>query len=77
MINKKSNIFVTGHKGLVGSAVLRRLGHLGYKNVLTIDKKKLDLKNQTQVFKFFKRNSFSNLPKEANCKRLDKKKLGK
>jgi hypothetical protein len=30
-----------------------------------------------KVFKFFKRNSFSNLPKEANCKRLDKKKLGK
>jgi GDP-L-fucose synthase len=56
MLNKKSKIFVTGHKGLVGSAVLRRLYHLGYKNILTIDKKKLDLRNQTQVFKFFKKH---------------------
>lgn len=56
MLNKKSKIFVTGHKGLVGSAVLRRLYHLSYKNILTIDKKKLDLRNQTQVFKFFKKH---------------------
>ena len=56
MLNKKSKLFVTGHKGLVGSAVLRRLYHLGYKNILTIDKKKLDLRNQTQVFKFFKKH---------------------
>ena len=56
MLNKKSKIFVTGHKGLVGSAVLRRLYYLGYKNILTIDKKKLDLRNQTQVFKFFKKH---------------------
>ena len=56
MINKKSKIFVTGHKGLVGSAVVRRLKYFGYKKILTIDKKKLDLKNQYQVFNFFKRN---------------------
>jgi GDP-L-fucose synthase len=56
MLHKKSKIFVTGHKGLVGSAVLRRLYHLGYKNILTIDKKKMDLRNQTQVFKFFKKH---------------------
>ena len=56
MINRKSKIFVTGHKGLVGSAVVRRLKYFGYKKILTIDKKKLDLKNQYQVFNFFKRN---------------------
>ena len=56
MINKKSRIFVTGHKGLVGSAVVRRLEHFGYKKILTVDKKKLDLRNQQQVFNFFKKN---------------------
>ena len=54
MVNKKSKIFVTGHMGLVGSAIIRRLDHFGYKNVLTISKKDLDLRNQQKVFKFFK-----------------------
>ena len=56
MINKKSRIFVTGHKGLVGSAVVRRLKYFGYKKILTIDKKKIDLRNQQRVFNFFKKN---------------------
>ena len=56
MINKKSRIFVTGHKGLVGSAVIRRLNHYGYKNILNIEKKILDLRNQQKVFSFFKKN---------------------
>ena len=56
MINKKSRIFVTGHKGLVGSAVVRRLKYFGYKKILTVDKKKLDLRNQKMVFNFFKKN---------------------
>ena len=56
MVNKKSRIFVTGHKGLVGSAVVRRLKYFGYKKILTIDKKKLDLKNQQKVSNFFKKN---------------------
>ncbi len=56
MINKKSTIYVSGHKGLVGSAVLRRLNFFGYKNILTIDKKDLDLKDQRKVFEYFKKN---------------------
>ena len=56
MINKKSRIFVTGHKGLVGSAVIKRLNYLGFKKIITIDKKKLDLRNQKKVFDFFKKN---------------------
>jgi GDP-L-fucose synthase len=56
MINKKNKIFVTGHKGLVGSAVVRKLNEFGYKNILTVNKKKLDLRNQQQVFNFFRKN---------------------
>ena len=56
MINKNSNILVTGHKGLVGSAVVRRLKFFGYKNIITIKKEKIDLTNQKKVFNFFKNN---------------------
>jgi GDP-L-fucose synthase len=56
VISKKSKIFVTGHAGLVGSAVVRRLKYNGYKNILTIEKKTLDLRNQQQVSNFFKKN---------------------
>ena len=56
MITKNSLIYVTGHKGLVGSAVLRRLKFLGYKNIIYRSKKQLDLKNQSKVFNFFKKN---------------------
>ena len=55
-ITKNSKIFVTGHNGLVGSAVLRKLVLSGYKKILTISKKKLDLRNQSQVEKFFKKS---------------------
>ena len=45
-------IFVAGHKGMVGSSILRILKKKGYKNLLTIDKKKLDLRNQKSVKKY-------------------------
>lgn len=53
-INKFSKIFVAGHKGLVGSAVLRRLKFFGYRNIITVSRKKLDLRDQKKVEKFFK-----------------------
>ena len=56
MISKRSKIFLTGHKGLVGSEILRKLIQTGYTNILTIDRKKLDLTNQQKVFKFIKKN---------------------
>jgi GDP-L-fucose synthase len=55
VITKNSKIYLAGHTGLVGSAILRRLNFLGYKNIITAKKKKLDLTNQKKVFLFLKR----------------------
>ncbi len=55
-MHKHSKIFVTGHKGLVGSAILRRLDYYGYKNLVIVEKSKLDLRDQGNVFKFFHKN---------------------
>ncbi|MAH97822.1 MAG: GDP-fucose synthetase [Euryarchaeota archaeon] len=56
MVSKNSKIFVTGHSGLVGNAVYRKLKNLGFKRVLTINSKKLDLRNQNKVDNYFKKN---------------------
>ena len=52
MINHKSKIFIAGHKGMLGSAILRILKKKGYKKLLIIDKNKLDLRNQKSVKKY-------------------------
>ena len=56
MINLKSKIYVAGHKGLVGSAIIRKLKKKGYKNLIFRSKKQLDLKNRKKVLSFLKRN---------------------
>ena len=55
MIDHKSKIFVAGHKGLVGSAILRRLKKKGFKNILIAGRSKLDLTNQSKVYSFIKK----------------------
>jgi GDP-L-fucose synthase len=52
---KKSKIYVAGHNGLVGSAIIRRLKFFGYKNIITIERERLDLTNQLEVLKFLKK----------------------
>lgn len=52
MINHKSKIFIAGHKGMLGSAILRILKKKGYKKLLIIGKNKLDLRNQKSVKKY-------------------------
>ena len=54
MIKKNSRIYVAGHKGLIGSAIVRNLILNGYKNVITISRNQLDLTNQEKVLKFLK-----------------------
>ena len=51
---KKAKIFLAGHNGLVGSSVLKLLKKNDYKKIHTIDKKKLDLTNQSKVIKYLK-----------------------
>lgn len=50
-------IFVAGHKGMVGSAIVRRLIELGYNNIVTVGKTELDLTDQHAVMEFFSANS--------------------
>lgn len=48
-----AKIYVAGHNGLVGSALMRTLVAAGYKNIITRSSQELDLKNQPAVLKFF------------------------
>ena len=60
-MNKNHKIFIAGHKGLVGSAVLDLLKKKGFKNLITINRKKLDLRNFSKVNKFFKKKKIDYL----------------
>lgn len=55
-MNKTSKIFIAGHNGLAGSAILRLLKKEGYTNLITEDKHFLNLKDQNQVENWFKKN---------------------
>ena len=52
MINKNSKIFIAGHNGMIGSAVIRKLKELKYKKIYFQNKKQLDLRNQNKVYKY-------------------------
>lgn len=52
-MNKSAKIFVAGHRGMVGAAVVRRLQALGYNNIITRTHAELDLTRQAEVESFF------------------------
>jgi GDP-L-fucose synthase len=52
-LERESNIFIAGHKGLVGSALVRNLKAKGYTNLLLRDREEIDLLDQSAVQKFF------------------------
>ncbi len=60
-MQKKDRIFVAGHNGLVGSAVLRRLKKLKYKNIIVAEKKNLNLLDQKKVFNFIKKKKIKSI----------------
>lgn len=55
-MNKDSRIYVAGHTGLVGSAIVRKLKAEGYENLILLPRKDLDLMNKKQVANFFEIN---------------------
>lgn len=52
-MKRESKIFVAGHNGLVGSAVVRKLLENGYENIITKTRQDVDLENQSSVYKLF------------------------
>ena len=66
MINKKSKIYVAGHKGMVGSAIVRKLKKNGFSRIIYVEKKKLNLLDQDKVFKFLKKKK-TRLGNSCSC----------
>lgn len=54
--NKSSKIYIAGHKGMVGSAIKRKLKSEGFQNILVADSKTLDLRSQQAVSAWFEEN---------------------
>lgn len=54
-MDKNSRIYVAGHRGLVGSAIVRKLEEKGYNNIITRTSQELDLTNQAQTEAFFEK----------------------
>ena len=52
-MEKEAKIYVSGHRGMVGSAVVRELTRLGYANIITRTSQELDLRNQSAVEQFY------------------------
>jgi GDP-L-fucose synthase len=53
MIDRNAPIFVSGHRGMVGSALMRRLTHAGFTDILTATRQQLDLRDQAAVDAWF------------------------
>ena len=56
MINRSARVFIAGHNGLVGSAIVRRLESDGFTNLLTATRDELDLRRQSSVDEWFDKN---------------------
>lgn len=54
-MEKESKIYVAGHKGMVGSAIVRELKRQGYMNIITVTHEELDLTRQEAVERFFEK----------------------
>ncbi|MBS8122116.1 GDP-L-fucose synthase family protein [Candidatus Vampirococcus lugosii] len=54
-MNKNSKIYIAGHTGLVGGAIVKKLKELGYNNLILKTRQELDLLNQKAVYDFYKK----------------------
>ena len=55
MIGKNSKIFVAGHNGMIGSAIIRKFKQLKYKHIFVKSREQLDLTDQNRVFRYLKK----------------------
>ena len=60
-VDKSTKIFVAGHKGMVGSAIVKSLKKLGYRNLILQTRNQLDLTDQAQVQNFFKKKKIDHI----------------
>ena len=56
-LSKKTKIFLAGHNGMVGSAILKKLRDNGYKNIIIRNRGQLNLLDQSKTYKFLKKNN--------------------
>ena len=56
-VSKSDKVVIFGHKGLIGSAIIKELHKRKYKKIITIDKKKLNLLNKAKVVSFFSKTN--------------------
>ena len=56
-VSKSDKIVIFGHKGLIGSAIVRELKKRKYKKIIVIDKKKLNLLDKIKVFNFLEKTN--------------------
>ena len=54
-MNKNDKIYIAGHRGMVGSAIVRKLNSEGFHNIITRTSRELDLRNQAEVSEFFRK----------------------
>jgi GDP-L-fucose synthase len=54
-MDKSAKIYIAGHRGMVGSAILRLLNNQGFKDIIVRNSSELDLRNQSAVDEFFRR----------------------
>ena len=72
-INKNSKIFIAGHNGMVGSSIKRKFEEKGFKNIITVNKNKLNLIDQKKVFIFLKKKKPDGMSKKLLDVSLAKK----
>ena len=56
LANLEAKIYVAGHQGMVGSAIIRQLEKLGFRNIIVVSRDELNLTNQKGVHTFFLKN---------------------
>ena len=54
-MNKEDKIYIAGHRGMVGSAIVRKLNSEGFYNIVSRTSRELDLRNQAEVSEFFRK----------------------